>query len=99
MPSVPFLKLAPGNTVLCGGFPPVGALSPQAGKKPLAKLPGSAPICTLASVRNEQAPVAKRPAALPPEFEERVMLTIHEFNGAATRLADWLTTHRAFFTP
>jgi hypothetical protein len=39
----------------------------------------------------------QRPAALPPEFEERVMVTIHEFNAAATvYLADYAS--RALFS-
>jgi hypothetical protein len=34
--------------------------------------------------------VAERPVALPPEFDERVMLLIHEFNAAASAsLADY----------
>jgi hypothetical protein len=41
-------------------------------------------------VRNEQASVAERPVALPPEFEERVMLKIRAYNAAAAiSLADY----------
>jgi hypothetical protein len=48
-------------------------------------------------VRNEQAPVAERPVALPPEFEEPVMVRIQEFNAAATvYLADYAS--RALFS-
>jgi hypothetical protein len=51
----------------------------------------------LQPVRNEHAPVAERPVALSPEFEERVMVTIHEFNAAASvHLADYAS--RALFS-
>jgi hypothetical protein len=68
-----------------------GALSRQLGKKPpLANLPACAYRNITTGKERTGRPVAERPVAFPPEFEERVMLKIRAYNtAAAIGLADY----------